>query len=40
MIKLCQRIAESALFQNFITGVILFADPYIATASHRFPMLR
>lgn len=34
MIKLCQRIAESALFQNFITGVILFAGALVGMETY------
>ena len=34
MIKLCQRIAESALFQNFITGVILFAGALVGIETY------
>jgi len=34
MIKLCQRIAESALFQNFITGVILFAGALVGLETY------
>lgn len=34
MIKLCQRIAESAFFQNFITGVILFAGALVGLETY------
>lgn len=34
MIELCQRIAESAFFQNFITGVILFAGALVGLETY------
>ena len=34
MVQLCKRIAESSRFQNFITGVILFAGALVGVETY------